>query len=284
MKTRRQKIGMTVLAGLFLLLTPKLYASEAVNPVRDNDRLANKNGNITALSDSMDSNNLQESPAISNGVKVAILDSGSNGAYQEGISLVDNTIKDNNGHGTLIASIIKETCPNAELYIVKVIGQDGLVINEDAVILGLEWAISKDVKVINMSLRVKPSQKLHEAIKKAYDKGIILVAAAGNNDKFSASYYSVLDAKTSVDSSLSSKEVSYPAKYPEVIAVGALDQYGKVYNESAQSADIDLYFRGYHDNKAGTSIASAYVTGTVAKVISENSKANPDEIKKIILK
>ena len=246
MKTRNEKIKMMMLAGLLLGFTLKAYASEAV--------------------------------------KVGILDSGSNIAYKEGISLVDDTLRDNNGHGTLMAQIIKESCPNAELYIVKVIGKDGLVINEDAVILGLEWAIAKDVKVINMSLRVKPSQRLHDVIKKAYAKGIILVAAAGNNDKFSGSYYSVLDAKTSVDSNVPSKEVAYPAKYPEVIAAGALNQYGKVYNQSAQSEEVNLYFRGYRGRSAGTSIASAYAAGAIAQAITENPEASLEELKNSILR
>jgi len=246
MKTRNEKIKMMMLAGLLLGFTLKAYASEVV--------------------------------------KVGILDSGSNIAYKEGISLVDDTLRDNNGHGTLMAQIIKESCPNAELYIVKVIGKDGLVINEDAVILGLEWAIAKDVKVINMSLRVKPSQRLHDVIKKAYAKGIILVAAAGNNDKFSGSYYSVLDAKTSVDSNVPSKEVAYPAKYPEVIAAGALNQYGKVYNQSAQSEEVNLYFRGYRGRSAGTSIASAYAAGAIAQAITENPEASLEELKNSILR
>jgi len=246
MKTRNEKIKMMMLAGLLLGFTLKAYASEVV--------------------------------------KVGILDSGSNIAYKEGISLVDNTLRDNNGHGTLMAQIIKESCPNAELYIVKVIGKDGLVINEDAVILGLEWAIAKDVKVINMSLRVKPSQRLHDVIKKAYAKGIILVAAAGNNDKFSGSYYSVLDAKTAVDSKVPSKEAAYPAKYPEVIAVGALNQYGKVYNQSAQSEEVNLYFRGYRGRSAGTSIASAYAAGAIAQAITENPEASLEELKNSILR
>ena len=246
MKTRNEKIKMMMLAGLLLGFTLKAYASEVV--------------------------------------KVGILDSGSNIAYKEGISLVDDTLRDNNGHGTLMAQIIKESCPNAELYIVKVIGKDGLVINEDAVILGLEWAIAKDVKVINMSLRVKPSQRLHDVIKKAYAKGIILVAAAGNNDKFSGSYYSVLDAKTSVDSNVPSKEAAYPAKYPEVIAVGALNQYGKVYNQSAQSEEVNLYFRGYRGRSAGTSIASAYAAGAIAQAITENPEASLEELKNSILR
>ena len=198
-------------------------------------------------------------------VKVAILDSGSNIAYNEGISLVDGSLKDSNGHGTLIAQIIKESCPSAELYIIKVIGKDGLVVNEDAVILGLEWAMAKQVKVINMSLRMKPSPRLYEAIKKVHTQGIVLVAAAGNNDKFSSAYYSTLE--TTSTGSAQNSEVAYPAKYSEVVAVGALDQYGKAYSQSVQSAEVDLYAKGYYGNRAGTSIASAYAAGAMAQAI-----------------
>ena len=150
----------------------------------------------------------------------------------------------------------------------KVIGKNGLVIHEDAVILGIEWAISKNVKVINMSLRMKPSEMLNEVIKKAHDKGIIMVSAAGNNDQFSDSYYSVLESRTYAGSHGLSSNVAYPAKYPEVIAVGALDKNGRVYDQSVQAERVDLYFRGYRGRKAGTSVASAYVAGTIAHVIS----------------
>lgn len=208
-------------------------------------------------------------------IRVAILDSGSNIDFKEGINFVDSTLKDLNGHGTLIAEIIKEACPRAELYIVKVIGRNGLVIHDDAVILGIDWAISKNVKVINMSLRMKPSPKLREVIQKAHDRGIILVSAAGNNDRYSDSYYSVLESKTFSNSSgFPSSDVAYPARYPEVIAVGALDRYGHVYDESVQSGRVDIYFKGYRGKKAGTSVASAYVAGTIAHVLSSPSGFN----------
>ncbi|MFH1799233.1 MAG: S8 family serine peptidase [Candidatus Omnitrophota bacterium] len=201
-------------------------------------------------------------------IRVAILDSGSNIGFKEGVNFVDDTLKDFNGHGTLMSKIIKEACPGAEFYIVKVIGKNGLVIHEDAVILGLEWAISRNVKVINMSLRIKPSEMLNAVIKKAHEKGIILVSAAGNNDRHSDSYYSALEARGFAGSNHGfNADVAYPAKYPEVIAVGALDKYGKIYDQSVQSERVDLYFKGYYGRKAGTSVASAQVAGTIARVL-----------------
>jgi len=249
----RRVITITGLAiSIMILAVGLVSASEPVNPVRSN---------LSILA------------RTSNGVKVAILDSGSNIAYKEGISLIDATVKDYHGHGTLMASIVKEVYPQAQLYIVKVVGRDGLILNEEAVILGLEWAISRNVDVINMSLRLKDSERLHGIIQKAHQQGIVIVAAAGNNStrmglpRLCAQERGLLTAETAIDLTA----VAYPAKYSEVIAVGALNQYGKVYNESAQSEEVDLYFRGYRGKRAGTSIASAYVAGTIARVISEKT-------------
>lgn len=207
-------------------------------------------------------------------VKVAILDSGSNAAYKEGISLIDGSVKDYNGHGTLIAGIVKEMYPEAELYVVKVAGKDGLVINEEAVAFGLEWAISRGVNVINMSLRLKDSERLHNLIKKAHQQGIVIVAAAGNN----STRLGLLTAKGSIKLS----EVAYPAKYNEVIAVGALNRQGKIYAGTIIDKEIDVFFRGYKGKNAGTSIASAYAAGYAAKIISRQPNLNIQEIKEIL--
>jgi len=198
-------------------------------------------------------------------VKVAILDTGSNVAYKEGISLIDSTVKDYNGHGTLMVGIIKEVYPQAELYIVKVMGKDGLLIDEEAVISGLEWATEKGVDIINMSLRLRNSNGLHRAIKKAYERGIVIVAAAGNKTSIMGSLstqYSIPDTQYS--------EVAYPAKYEEVIAVGALDKYGRVYDGSIKDEKVELLCRGYKGKTAGTSIASAYAAGFIARIIFDN--------------
>jgi len=248
MKTLREMIAIGLMIVMIMVNSLPVSASEPVKPVRNNTDLTQ----------------------ISNGVKVAILDSGSNITYKEGISLIDGTVRDYNGHGTLMAEIIKEVNPNAELYIVKVMGKDGLAVNEEAVILGLEWAISRDVDVINMSLRLKDSPRLHQAIKKAHDKGIVIIAAAGN--------------KTSKMNTLTTEyEVAYPARYSEVIAVGALDKYGKVYSGSIKGEGVDICCKGYKGRKAGTSIASAYAAGLAANVISGNPDSNIQEVKNLML-
>ncbi len=221
----------------------------------------------------------------SNGVKVAILDTGSNVAYKEGISLIDSTVKDYNGHGTLIAQIIREIYPEAELYIVKVMGKDGLLIDEEAVISGLEWAIERGVNIINMSLRLKNSEELHRLIKKAYERGIVIVAAAGNKDSFSGSRFSVIGLSLPSNTehwTPDTEAVAYPAKYEEVIAVGALDKYGRVYDGSIKDEKVELLCKGYKGKTAGTSIASAYAAGFIARIIFDNPGFGINELRNSI--
>ena len=68
----------------------------------------------------------------------------------------------------------------------------------------IDWAVENNVNIINISCGVNSvSAKLHSAVKKAYDKGILLVASAGNGGN-----------------------IQYPAKYEEVMAVGAVTYSG----------------------------------------------------------
>jgi subtilisin family serine protease len=219
---------------------------------------------------------LSTAQARKSAVKVAILDTGSNIAYKEGISLIDGAVRDYNGHGTLIASIIKEACPGAELYVIKVIGKDGLALSEEAVILGLRWAISRGVNIINISLRLKDSERLHQAIREAFEREIIIIAAAGNKTPRIglSTQYAIRNTQY--------EEVAYPAKYPEVIAVGALNRYGKIYEASVRGNDVEIYCKGYKVNKAGTSIAAAYASGAIADIISKNPNFSVKELRRFI--
>ena len=243
-------IAIAALGGV--LLVSSALAKEPAYPVRSNSAL--------------------QSIRTSKGVKIAILDSGSNIAYKEGISLIDGTVRDKNGHGTLMAKIIKETYPEAELYIIKVMNESGLAVSERSIVLGLKWAISRGVDIINMSLKLKNSKELYQAIKKAHAQGIIIVAAAGN-----------LNAKNSIlttihHSPFTIHETAYPANYLEVISVGALNRRGGIYQASAKGAGVDIYCRGYKGKTAGTSIASAYAAGFIAKEISECYGSQPKAI------
>ncbi len=215
-------------------------------------------------------------------IKVAILDSGTNIAFKEGISLIDGSVKDYNGHGTLMAGIINDIIPEAELYIIKVIGKSGFAPNEEAVILGLKWAMSRDVDIINMSLKLNGSERLHQTIKEIHAKGIMVVAAAGNRKSGSDSVLSFNRQSMSNNMSKITEEITFPARYKEVISVGALDKRGRVYKWSIKGNDVDILCRGYKKGEKGTSIASAYAVGLAAKIMFENPEQDIKGIRNII--
>lgn len=120
------------------------------------------------------------------------------------------------------------------------------------VVEGIHWAIEKEVNIINISWGCKEDNKeLHKAIQEANDKGILVIAAAGNEG-----------------------QVEYPAKYEEVMAVGAVDSMGKLVKGSAVGEGIDVVapgeqiavygFLGGITKASGSSIAAPQVTALAA--------------------
>ena len=201
-------------------------------------------------------------------VKIAILDSGCNIEYEEGISFVDDTTIDLNGHGTAIAKIIKRINPNAKLYVAKVFNQNGRNLDATPFVRGIHWAISHQVDLINFSWQIHKDQKsIHNAIQEAYHQGIIMVAAAGNRD-------ALLDVLVAELNSHSQKRgistgVKYPAKYREVIAIGAtkslwwLDRHERY---SPTGAEIEFVCDGSYSSQKGTSFAAARAAAIVSKI------------------
>ncbi|WP_244520370.1 S8 family serine peptidase [Fictibacillus solisalsi] len=127
-------------------------------------------------------------------------------------SPIASNFKDKVGHGTHCAGIIAGcdnnfgivgVAPKAELYVAKVLGDDGSG-NIGSIIKVIDWAISQKVDIISMSLgcSVDPGREFHDAFKRARAAGIIIVAASGNENM----------------------PVGWPAVYEEVIAAGAVDQ------------------------------------------------------------
>lgn len=217
-------------------------------------------------------------------VKVAVLDTGiskhSELSIAGNVSFIelDNGTNDENGHGTQLAGTIAATddlkgivgiTGNVELYSVKVIDGKGKGYIS-SVIQGIEWAINQNINVINLSfVSTEDSKLLHQAIKIARDNGILVIAAAGN-------------------SGLGDDNIKYPAKYPEVLAVGSVDQAHRRSIFSSTGPELDIVapgtnilttnkFGGYSVT-SGTSIAAAHVTGAAALLWSKNDEMNADKI------
>ncbi|HNQ14626.1 MAG TPA: S8 family serine peptidase, partial [Pyrinomonadaceae bacterium] len=132
------------------------------------------------------------------GISVAIIDSGIDVDHPELAGKVKESViaradskrvvfeptdtGDSAGHGTACAGIISRIASDAELYSIKVLGAGGLG-DGQSFLAGLEYAIKKRYRIINLSLGTTKPQffsPLHDLLDRAYQAGCIVVAAANN--------------------------------------------------------------------------------------------------------
>jgi serine protease len=176
------------------------------------------------------------------GVTVAVLDTGVRAGGPDGITTLltgydyyngDNNPTDGNGHGTFVAGTIGQKTGNgngvagiafdAKILPVKVMSDQGSG-DIGAIANGLVYATDSGAKVVNLSLgSAYPSSTLESACRYAYDRGVSVVAASGNEYATS---------------------VSYPARYDSVIAVGAVGFNGGRAGYSNRGTGLDLVAPG----------------------------------------
>lgn len=149
--------------------------------------------------------------------------------------------------------------PEAELYCAKVLGDNGMG-GYDSIMKGVKWAIEQEVDIISMSLGSpsRPPESFHTLVKQAIAKGIIILAATGNENG----------------------EICWPAMYDEVIAVSAVDQnlnrasfsnYGIKNEICAPGVDIvSTYKNGTYARLSGTSMATPLVAGATALILARH--------------
>jgi thermitase len=188
------------------------------------------------------------------------------------------------GHGTHVAGIVAATpnntigvagvCPGCTILDAKVLNDDGTG-STSRIAKGIDWAVSNGAKVINMSLGLGvPSRTLEAAVNNAWNKGVVIVAAAGNAGTQAKIYpgaYSNVIAVAATDNTDSKASFSTYGKWVDVAAPG-VNVYSTFPNHPFYLGAANGRSQGY-DVESGTSMASPIVAGTAALAWSSHADA-----------
>lgn len=222
-------------------------------------------------------------PIVSGGedVLIAVLDTGIDdtnaalkGKVVDHVNFTDSDDFDMRGHGTFVAGIIAAGAENpgspglaynAKLLDVKVAEDDGRT-DAKKVAKGIIWAANRGAKVINISVVINQQYPLLEfAVDYAWQKGCLIVAAAGNGASFNP---------------------VYPAAYANVIAVAASDKNDNLARWSNRGDWVDVDAPGVeiystlpgdkYGTKNGSSFSTALVSGEAALLFTRALDINND--------
>lgn len=232
--------------------------------------------NDTSVSDqwglpAIDAFNAWDTEDGSSSVDIAIIDTGikrNHPDLQTKISQRANFTwvgdDDGDGHGTHVAGIagaatdngagVAGVCPQCRLMSVKVLDNQGFGFYS-WVANGIYWAADNGAEIINLSLGgSSPSITLQNAIEYAAGRGVVIIGAAGNSGNTTP---------------------IYPANYPQVISVTAVDQsdakpdwanLGAWIDLAAPGQDILSTYKNTYAYISGTSMATPHVAGVAGLI------------------
>ena len=258
-------------------------SGEKRNKIRKNDINMEWNKELIDLPSSKDYN-------TKNKIKIAVLDSGVD--YGNDIELVESIslvpgeeeinplFMDGTGHGNSVAGLIgaKDNgkgitgiTPNALIYSIRVLDDDNKA-PLSRIIEGIYYCINKKVDIINMSFGTSIySEALKQAVDAANDKGILVVAAAGNTGD----------------------EVEYPAAFSNVLSVGAVDSNADIADTSAKGKDVQIVAPGENVCStgefgdicisSGTSLAAPQVSAAASILWGMDKSASKEFIRDLLV-
>lgn len=219
------------------------------------------------------------------GVSVAIIDSGIDTEHPDLKGKVKELVEAHNdnkrvlfvpsysgdsaGHGTACAGIISSIAPEAELYSIKVLGAQASG-DGQAFLAGLEYAIKRKFRIINLSLGTTKPQffaPLHDLLDRAYQAGCIVVAAANNLPQ--PSFPSVFSSSLI---SVSKTEETDPFHFGF--------RYGEVIELTAPGVNVrTAWLGGGYRSLTGNSFACPHIVGIIALLVETYPSLTPFQVK-----
>jgi subtilisin family serine protease len=212
------------------------------------------------------------------GVTVAVLDTGVDASHPElsgkvlpgwdSINPQGDGRQDPNGHGTHVAGIIAATAdnsigiagvaPGVDILPVRVLDETGYG-DDDELAMGIIWAVDHGADILNLSIGgAVPSSLLEGSLDYALAANVLVVVSAGNAGSFS-------------------NEPSYPAAYPQALAVGSTDSSDRRSAFSNTGSYLDLaapgawvlstWPGGGYQVSSGTSMAAPFVSASAALIL-----------------
>ena len=216
---------------------------------------------------------------------VAVIDTGIDESHSDlAGSIVDhyNALNDEmqpSAHGTAMAGAISAhgallgAAPHAKLLAIRAFsgngGPGGTTVH---IIKALNWAYEHHARIVNMSFAGAYDPLLALAINTAHQRGMIIVAAAGNEGPAAAP--------------------AYPAADFNVIAVTATDRDDKMLSAANHGSYISVAAPGVdiiaaapansYQFSSGTSIAAAHISGVIALLLAEKPDLDADTIRLVL--
>lgn len=205
------------------------------------------------------------------GVRVALLDSAPDFAHRDLapsriVAVATDETSRASVHGTLMAGVIGAAenngfgiaglAPKARIVSIPVCTPKGGAGGQCTIyqlLQGFDRAFDAEAVIVNLSLSGPPNPLLERGVSRLEELGLVVVAAAGNEGR---------------------EDRRYPAAYPSVIGVGAIDGDGRLFRSSNRGTWVELYAPGVEVLStvpgsafafgSGTSLAAAHVTGSLA--------------------
>lgn len=226
--------------------------------------------------------------ALGRNVMIAVIDSAVDashpdlkGAVVHSFDVVGGKDAAPDFHGTAVAGIIRSrgvvagVAPQAQIVSVRTFRTKQGALPEtttELLLAAIDLAANHGARVINMSFVGHRDGHLQELLRIVAGRGVILVASAGNGGPRAAP--------------------AYPAAYPEVIAVTAVDEADRRYEDANRGRYIAIAAPGVgilapveggrHDLVSGTSFAAAYVSGIAALLLERDSGMNTAAVAQVI--